>query len=420
MPLLNVSHSEVTQNLTDFQLDLLKNPYALYTDKKALLVTYFNLNTTRSTLDDALKIPYSNLGKNSPLRFNKITDFYIYGIDRISTNMSNGEFGMESDDIGGDGIILPNTIHPYPGDYFIINMVKDKKYLFQVKGVTGDTFENGNNFWKIEYKLEQVYDDKLEKLVVSEYKFHTGTVGTNFSSVIKKTSWDLAKMMDDLSVALKQYYTSLFYNKKVQTYTFVNLYDNTCNKTQFASRFYDPFLIEFIIKNKVLANIGQNFTYIDHKTKLRPDFPIKYNKSIWRILETRDIYNLSTSRMRSSASIIDDISTIFSTRYEDYFELLYDETDSVTDIYNPPIFILDQQVVGFITNKQLFDQASKYAKYNIMVKYFNDMEIGVEDIIPFEDIIETDNTKENYFYLPMLIFILDKYVKMFISPNNEL
>ena len=124
--------------------------------------------------------------------------------------------------------------------------------------------------------------------------------------------------------------------------------------------------------------------------------------------------------MRSSASIIDDISTIFSTRYEDYFELLYDETDSVTDIYNPPIFILDQQVVGFITNKQLFDQASKYAKYNIMVKYFNDMEIGVEDIIPFEDIIETDNTKENYFYLPMLIFILDKYVKMFISPNNEL
>ena len=108
------------------------------------------------------------------------------------------------------------------------------------------------------------------------------------------------------------------------------------------------------------------------------------------------------------------------TRYEDYFELLYDETDSVTDIYNPPIFILDQQVVGFITNKQLFDQASKYAKYNIMVKYFNDMEIGVEDIIPFEDIIETDNTKENYFYLPMLIFILDKYVKMFISPNNEL
>ncbi len=94
MGLINVSHSEVTQNLTDFQLDLLKNPYALYTDKKAILVTYYNLNTTRSTLDDALKIPYSNLGKNSPLRFNKIEDFYIYGIDRISTNISNNEFGL--------------------------------------------------------------------------------------------------------------------------------------------------------------------------------------------------------------------------------------------------------------------------------------------------------------------------------------
>ena len=187
MGLINVSHSEVTQNLTDFQLDLLKNPYALYTDKKAVLVTYYNLNTTRSTLDEALKIPYSNLGKNSPLRFNKIEDFYIYGIDRISTNISNAEFGLESDDIGGDGIILPNTIQPYPGDYFSINMLK-KKYLFQIKSVTSDTFENGNNFWRIEYKLEQLSDKNLQKLIVSEYKFHTGTVGTNFSSVIKKTS----------------------------------------------------------------------------------------------------------------------------------------------------------------------------------------------------------------------------------------
>ena len=124
--------------------------------------------------------------------------------------------------------------------------------------------------------------------------------------------------------------------------------------------------------------------------------------------------------MRSTATIIDDISTIFSTRYENYFELVYDETNSIADSLDPPIFILDQQVVGFISNKQLFDPASKYAKYNIMVKYFNDIEIGVEDIIPFENIIETDNTAENYFYLPMLIFIIDKYVKMFISPNNEL
>lgn len=418
MGLINVSHSEVTQNLTDFQLDLLKNPYALYTDKKAILVTYYNLNTTRSTLDDALKIPYSNLGKNSPLRFNKIEDFYIYGIDRISTNISNNEFGLESDDIGGDGIILPNTIQPYPGDYFSINMLK-KKYLFQIKSATPDTFENGNNFWRVEYKLEQLSDDKLQKLIVSEYKFHTGTVGTNFSSVIKKTSWDLAKMLDDLSVTLKRYYVSLFYNKKVQTYTFINRYVR-CDNSISGYRFYDPFLIEFIIKNKVLSNIGQQYSYIDHKTKLRPDFPIRYNKSIWRILETRDIYNLTTSRMRSTATIIDDISTIFSTRYENYFELVYDETNSIADSLDPPIFILDQQVVGFISNKQLFDPVSKYAKYNIMVKYFNDMEIGVEDIIPFENIIETDNTAENYFYLPMLIFIIDKYVKMFISPNNEL
>ena len=137
------------------------------------------------------------------------------------------------------------------------------------------------------------------------------------------------------------------------------------------------------------------------------------------MLETKNTDELTTCRSRSTATIIDDISTIFATRYENYYELTYDKTNTIADQYDPPIFILDQQVIGFITNKQLFDQADKdYAKYNIMVKYFNNMEIGVEDIIPFEDIVETDNTKENYFYLPMLIFILDNYIKKYISSDN--
>lgn len=416
MGLLNITHSDVTQNLTDFQLDIIKNPYALYNDKKAILVTYYNLNTTQSTLDDALKIPYANIGKNCPLRYNKVEDFYIYGMDRISTNLSNNDFGLEADDIGGDGIILPNTIQPYPGDYFTINMLK-KKFLFQVKSVTSDTFENGNNFWKIEYKLEQLSDDRLQNLVVEFYKFHTGTVGTNYNSVIKVSAWNLAKMMDDLSVALKQYYVSLFYNKKVQTYTFVNLYQNAEN-AQSAFRFYDPYLIEFIIKNNILSNIGDTYSYIDHKTPLRSDFPIKYNRSIWKVLESRNLSEITSCKVRSNAVLIDDISTIFSTRYERYYELTYDDSNEFNDRYNPPIFLLDQQVIGYISNNQLFDPDSEYGKYNLLVKYFNQQPIGLEDIIPFETIIEGQNTVENFFFLPMLIFVLDRYIKTYISPSG--
>ena len=55
MGLLNVSHNEVTQSVIDLQSDLLKNPYYLFNDRKATPVNYYNINTTRSTLDNALK-----------------------------------------------------------------------------------------------------------------------------------------------------------------------------------------------------------------------------------------------------------------------------------------------------------------------------------------------------------------------------
>ena len=155
--------------------------------------------------------------------------------------------------------------------------------------------------------------------------------------------------------------------------------------------------------------------YIDHKTKLRQDFPIKYNNSIWRILETKDIDEITTCISRSSAIYIDDPASIFATRYENYFELTYNRPDNVAETYAQPIDILNQQVIGFISNKQLFEQNSKYAKYNILVKYFNDMEIGLEDIVPVETINETCNDYENYFYIPMLIFVLEYYVKGLMS-----
>ena len=155
MGLINISHSEMTQSMIDLQSDLLKNPYYLFNDKKGTPTEYYNLNTTRSTLDEALEIPYSNLGSDSPLRFNLVHGFYLYGLDRVQYSVDNGELGLESGEITGDAIILPDTITPYPGDYFSIIMVK-QKYLFKVIEAHPDTFNNGANYWRISYVLQHL------------------------------------------------------------------------------------------------------------------------------------------------------------------------------------------------------------------------------------------------------------------------
>lgn len=412
MGLLNVTHTQMTQSLVDFQMDLLKNPFFLFNDKKGLPVEYYNLNTTQSQLDQGLKIPYANIGPESPLRFNLVHDFYLFGMERISVQLENGEMGIEGSEISGEAIILPDTIRPYPGDYFTINMTK-KKYLFQVRSATIDTLENGGNYYRIDYKLEYLSDDRLKPLVVNEFNFVSGNIGTNYSPVLSTTGYNLAKILDDTAVLLKQYFRGLFYNNKVQTFTFVYLYEVCVNGLN-SSYFYDPYLIEFIIKNKILANTGDKYEYIDHKTFPKADFPIKYSKSIWKAIETKDKDHINSCIISSPGIYIDDPATIFSTRYENYFEMTYENPDPVADRWSSRLSIIPSQVIGHINEGQLFFN-SPLSKYNLLIKYFNDIEINAHDMDPLQRIDSYSNDKDTYYLIPIIIFILEYNIKKIMA-----
>lgn len=409
MGLINTSHSTMTQSVIDLQSDLLKNPFYLFNDKKGLPVDYYNINTSRSTLDNSLKISYDDHGPDSSIRYNLIRNMYLYGIDRIALNLENNEYGVESSEISGDAIILPDTITPYVGDNFVITMTK-QRYIFNVTSANMDTFENGSNYWRIEYTLNHLTDKEFKPLIIDEYEFISGNIGTNYSPILLKTKFDICKILDEATVNLKGLFKGLYFNDKVQTYTFIYLY-HVCRINMNSDYFYDPYMVEFIIRNGILKDNFGDYDFIDHKTHLRPEFNIKYNHSIWKILEVNEKNELPACKHSSSASYIDDPATIFGTRYEDYFELNYNDPDPVSEMFAPSIDILDNQVIGHILEDQLFDQNTKYAKYNLLIKYFNHHKYGVEDIIPFERIIETENNMENYFLIPMAIYVIEKYIK---------
>lgn len=418
MGLINISHSQLTQSVIDLQADLIKNPFYLFNDKKGTPVDYYNINSNRSTLDNGLKIEYNIHDKNSPFRFNLIHDFYLYGINQMSLSLDNGEFGVVSSDISGEAIILPDTITPYPGDNFVINHIK-QRYRFTVTSVNLDTFDNGANYWKIEYTLEQASEDKIKPLVVQEYNFVSGNVGTQFTPVILQSKYNVCKKLDDISVALKKLFKGLYFNDKVQTYTFVYLY-RVSQTNMNSDFFYDPYMIEFCIRNKILENSGDQYDFIDHKTTLRPEFPIKYNRSIWKVIENREKSELPGCKHSSSALYIGDPGTIFSTRYESYFEMTYDDANPMINLFSPFLDIIDPQVIGHILENQLFSYDSKFGKYNLLVKYFNYCtNIETEDILPLEKINEFDNNMENYFLIPMIIYIIEFYIKELIKLPSE-
>ena len=47
--------------------------------------------------------------------------------------------------------------------------------------------------------------------------------------------------------------------------------------------FYDPFMIEFIMRFKLLQ--GEEYTYVEHQTMVSKLFPIDYDKTFFKALE---------------------------------------------------------------------------------------------------------------------------------------
>lgn len=191
----------------------------------------------------------------------------LYGIQSISLTLENDEFGLATSNIESEAYVLPNTWVPTPEDHFVIDYVKERM-VFRVTAVENDTLEDGTNFYKISYKSSTSDIDQLEKQVSDKYEFVSTNIGTQYNPVIRSEVLELIRMIDTETLALKKYYKSIFYNNRVQAFTFKELEFN----------FYDAYITEFIKNNKLMDGDDQ-YIYIAHQTPLDPLFPIKYNKT---------------------------------------------------------------------------------------------------------------------------------------------
>ena len=149
--ILTTTYKDSIEKVITFQNDLVNNPFYQYNDQKPIICTYYNLDKTYSSLDTGSKLSYDEIGTGSPLRFNKISDLIIYGFNKIQLSSMIDEFGLESEDITGDCILIPNNFMPTEGDYFEVDHIKDSTYLFKITDVQKDTLNNGSNGFKLTY-----------------------------------------------------------------------------------------------------------------------------------------------------------------------------------------------------------------------------------------------------------------------------
>ena len=398
--ILTTTYKDSIEKVTTFYNDLVNNPFYQYNDQKPIVVTYYNLDKTYSSLDTGSKLSYDNIGKQSPLRFNRIYDLIIYGFNKIQLSSQIDEYGLESDNITGDCVLIPNNFMPTEGDYFEVDHIKDSTYLFIVTDVQKDTLNNGSNAFKITYKLEYHSNINLNDLVINNFRAIEVREGTNIKKVVRCEDYDTAKYIDDTCVYLKKYFNDLFYNPYVQTWTFEDL-------TEY--RIYDQYMIEFLIRNKILADGEDSYIAVTHVIPVHQTFNIDYDRSFLRVFETKRVDKLLSSNRNLVADYINNYGSIFESRWETYYKAKYVER------YEPPYttYCLGDDLIYDIVDHKLVpsdnDELKPELWKNILIKYFYNEEITTDEVSSIED-LKFEYAKNAYYIIPLLIFCLEKYM----------
>jgi hypothetical protein len=398
----DVTYNDTITSLIGTMKDVVKNSYYKYSDKPPTPVEYFHINKSASTLDDGSRLAFDNVGEDSPFRYNWIHDMMLYGIDTpVQLSLSNEDYGMETAAIEGDAIILPNTIEPYPDDQFIIKYIKEE-LVFKITHVEVDTLEDGSNIYKISYRSSTNEKKQLIEQVVEEYSFLITNVGTELNPILKSSVLDFLTELNNTIIALKQYYINIFYSRRVQTFIY-----KYCEKN-----FYDPYLIEFIRRNKVLEGAGE-YVYVQHQTQLDPLFPNIYSKTFFNCLEKCDYSHVYGYTHRAVALLIESPFTIFYNRLENYWEVHYDLPMGTEVLKQIPCFM--DEFIDHVSEGELLETTIKF--YNPIIKYFHNADIDIRDL----DDIETINYENNsilFYAIPCIIYCLEKYSLKLMSTNN--
>ena len=401
----NTKYSKTVDSLVQATKGVLNNPYYVFTDKKPTKVTYYRQSREKTTLDPASGLNYSHVGEQSPIKFNKILDFYLYGIDQMPTTLEAGDYGLETEPVEGQCIVLPNTIEPSVGDFFKIDYIKED-VLFRVNESNSDTLDNGSNVYQISYKLEYVENfDAIEKQVDKTYRCIIGTAGTDFKCIIEDTSYQLISTLEDTLEQIVSAY-QMFFNGRVQNFVF----------KMNGFYFYDPYLIEFMIRNKLMS-YGDQYIYVHHDTPVPATFGYDYTKTIFYVLENPDEINTRTIKNTASAIIVSDFNSLMTTTLDKFFQLDYKDTNP----YNAKIEIIPFEIIEKCKSGEVYTSTDPICKqvYNLMIAYFKkDYDYIQGNLIDLLRQLDYTDNKEFFYLIPINIFIIRQFINHLMEKNT--
>jgi hypothetical protein len=396
----------VNNNIFKYE-DKLNSAFTRFLETTPTYVTYYNINTIDSTVDLGFSNVDKILGPQSPIRFSEVKNFPIYGMEAIQLDIDDNEEGLNSS-YDGELIILPDTITPYPDDFFILEH-KGHNFLFRVTGVNYDTIKS-NNFFKIQFTIKYVTPEDSKKIleqVTEKFTCIVGNIGTEDRCIIEDEVYILLQRMQYLYNDICKRYLMFYYNKR---YNAVIYYDS-----EDGLGIYDRYLNAFIQKHGLFYDRDSHRALYLNNEDDTCCFPLEYDNSLYRTFESRK----KIKRYPYNNFKIQEIKNIYSVfRY--YSAKVYSVRFREGSAEYFPHQIIDRMVDGTIPDKTaetefMYDEADR-----LLVKYMNDQIESIHniDFDELEQFTYFHPTWVNMIKVPLLLYVMKGYYKLFIRKQS--
>lgn len=371
--------------------------YARFLDKSPTYSTYYHINNIESTADNGFQSVERVLGGNSPIRFNEVKNFPIYGVEQILLNLSDELQGMDSS-YEGEAVILPNTVKPLPNDMFTIDYL-DQNYLFMVTEIAYDTIKS-NNFYKITFTVKSLDGDDVENIkrqCSDKFTAVVSNVGTKEKCIVRDDDFQLLLELDDIYRQIAERYKMMFFNSKYNSF----LYTNSIGK-----KVYDKYLTQFINQYQLFTEKKDFNTLHFVIEDKEQQFLLNYHDSIYRAVELQK-KNL-VKPFKYTEGFVGSPMSIFSF-YRDA---------TVRSVLFEPYSMLEYIPSAIVENLNSETPEFLDMKHQLIHEFFNDSiktvyDISLDDLRDYFTYMGFD--KDTFTLIPIVLYILRFYSKKLLS-----
>lgn len=319
--MINVEKSAFIDKSIDIYTKNKLGEYSKFLDKNHMFVTYFPINEIATTVDIGTGNIDKLFGPMSPLRFNRINNLPVCGIQDlkpdydIDEDMGSG-ITLELNDI----IFLPNTIKPQPYDVMLIT-IRDTQLLFRCTRFGFNTVQS-NDYYTANFTLYSsdnldgdIENRLLSSQIVKRYECIFENIGTQYNCLIEEEDVEKINSLVRIVEVLKKDYFAKFYDTLSNSFLLrKNEFDYRCkvyvenerikiaghpsplidkiikHHVKFEERLYDPYLEKFITDTEIFESDDGSYSLALTSNDVLPsDFNSLYSRSLFGALEEHSI-----------------------------------------------------------------------------------------------------------------------------------